>query len=369
MDILLNRFRSPTVFSPFTAKVSKTALAFHRQLPGYEATPLIELPALAQKLHLGGLYVKDESARLGLNSFKVLGSSFAIGQYLAQKTGVPMAKLDVLAAAKALPPTTFVTASAGNHGVGLAWAAKTIGQKALVFLPATASMANAQRIRALGASVIRTSVDYDEAVREAARVAKDQGWVLVQDTGLKDYEEIPTWISQGYETMMAEILATLKEKKLGPPTHVFLQAGVGAMAGGVLGCLTDAWGSENFTAVIVEPQDADCLYRSAATKDGHPTKAKGPLDSVMTGLACGEVNPITWPVIRAEAAAFIRVEDAVAEQGKELLTNPEGSDPVVNAGPCGAVGVGVLANLRDAQRQELRLFKESCVLVINTEGG
>ncbi len=200
----------PCDISRFDASAAQAALAFHRTLPGYAPTPLRDLRGLAKALGVGGFLVKDESRRFGLNAFKALGGSYAVGA-LAKDA-----------------PQTFVTATDGNHGRGVAWAARVLGQRAVVYMPRGSARERLENIRAQGAEASVIDSPYDDVVRYARRQADANGWVLVQDTAWPGYTEIPTRIMQGYTTMGLEILDALGGRR---PTHVFLQAGVGAMAG------------------------------------------------------------------------------------------------------------------------------------------
>lgn len=210
--------------------------AFHRSIPGYAPTRLVELGHLAGRLGVGRIQVKDESSRFGLNAFKALGGSFAIGQHLAQRLGVDIADLpyERMVAPEVrerLGEVTFVTATDGNHGRGVAWTAQRLGQRCVVHMPKGTTRERLERIQALGAEADITDLNYDDAVRLAAREAEENGWVLVQDTSWPGYEETPRAIIRGYGTMLAETFEQL-ERVQARPTHVFVQAGVGGVGGG-----------------------------------------------------------------------------------------------------------------------------------------
>lgn len=349
---------------------------FHRSLPGYRVTPLYRLPALARHLGVRDIYVKDESHRFGLKAFKALGATWALARILGARLGYAPGAMDFPAlrrAAVRLGEMVFVTATDGNHGRGLAWAAAQLGCRAVVFMPAGSSPHRVSAIAAEGAEVRVTEVNYDDAVRMAAGAAAEHGWHLVQDTALPGYEEIPVWIVQGYTTMAAEVLEQLEEKVLPRPTHLLLQAGVGSLAASVLGYYANVLGSDCPQTLIVEPDQADCLFRSALADDGTPRTVGGALATIMAGLACGEPNPWAWRVLRDFAAGFVSCPDAVAALGMRQLARPCGDDPPIVSGESGAVGVGLLCRLAtDAGMGEVKerfgLGPESVVLCFSTEG-
>lgn len=347
------------------------AAAFHKTLPGYAPTPLVKLDRLAEELGVGAVYLKDESKRFGLNAFKALGGSWAIADYLKETMGLEgEVTFDGLCAALAgREPITFITATDGNHGRGVAWTARVLGQKAVVYMPKGSAAERLENIRAQGAQAKITQYNYDDTVRMATRDAEENGWVLVQDTAWPGYETIPTRIVQGYGTLAMEIVEQLGEDR---PTHLFLQAGVGSFAGAVLGCMVEAYGVNYPITTIVEPNKADCVYRSAAADDGKLRFVTGDMDTMMAGLACGEPCTVVWPVLNSYADAFVSCDDETAAQGMRLLGKPTGGDPVVVSGESGAVGAGLLERIMSGRYEELRkalkLDKSSCVLLISTEG-
>ena len=358
-------------------QAEKTA-RFHAGLPGYAPTPLAALDALAGKLGVAKVWVKDESKRFGLNAFKALGGSYAMGEYLAQKLGEPLEKLtfDRLCspqARRAIGEVTFVTATDGNHGRGVAWSARLLGQKAVVYMPKGSARERLENIRAQGAQAEITSCNYDGAVRLADKMGRENGWVLVQDTAWPGYEEIPARIMQGYTTLAREIAGQLKEMGEEKPTHLLLQAGVGSFAGAALGYFTALWGEERPVTAIVEPDKANCLYRSAKADDGKLRFVTGDMDSMMAGLCCGEPCTISWEILDSYADAFLCCGDGYAAQGMRLLGRPEGGDPAVVSGESGAVTAGVLEAILTEERLEglrrgLGLDERSRVLLVSTEG-
>jgi len=359
------------------AEVNK-ARDFHRSFPEYHETPLHNLEALANSLGLAGLFLKDESFRFGLKAFKVLGASFAVARHLSQSLGIDISQLD---RAKLVSPEirerigdlTFVTATDGNHGRGVAWTARQLRQKAVVYMPKGSSPTRLENIRAEGASASIIDGNYDDAVRLAAQGAREHGWVVVQDTAWQGYEEIPTWIMQGYGTIAAESIEQLCRIGIKKPTHVFLQAGVGSFAGAIQGYFADLCGNERPVTAIVEPEQADCLYRSAVASDGTPRIVTGEMTTIMAGLACGEPNRIAWELLRDYSDVFFSCPDWVAAKGMRMLGNPLKDDPRVISGESGAVTTGLLAALMkndylEDARATLGLDQNSRVLLISTEG-
>ena len=353
---------------------AKKVQAFHASFPVYKETPLAVLKETAGLLGIDNIYVKDESYRFGLNAFKVLGGSYAIGNYLAQKLGkaiseMPYERLVSEEVRKELGDITFVTATDGNHGRGVAWTAGQLRQRAVVYMPKGSAAERLENIRAEGAEASITDLNYDGAVRLANRQAQEKGWVMVQDTAWEGYEDIPQWIMQGYGTMGYEAYTQLPEK----PTHIFLQAGVGSMAGAVAGFFAGVYGKDRPIITIVEPDKADCIFRTAKAADGRLHFVTGDMDTIMAGLACGEPCSIGWNVLKDYADYFISCPDYMAAQGMRILGNPAAGDSRVIAGESGAAAFGcvseILRNPRYAQiKERLKLNKTSRVLFFNTEG-
>jgi diaminopropionate ammonia-lyase len=355
------------------------ALAFHRSFPQYSQTPLAELNELADYLGLNDFYVKDESYRFGLNAFKVLGGSFAMANYIAEKLGKDVSELtyDVLTSdelRKEFGQATFFTATDGNHGRGVAWAANKLGQKAVVLMPKGSTQTRKENIEKEGAKVTVEEVNYDECVRMANKMAEEtENGVMVQDTAWDGYEKIPTWIMQGYGTMALEASQQLKESGVERPTHVFVQAGVGSLAGAVVGYFANLYPDNPPTMVVVEAQAADCLYQSAIEKDGKIRFVEGDLQTIMAGLACGEPNTISFDILENHTSFFVSAPDWVSEKGMRMLGAPLKGDPQVISGESGAVAMGLVATvMQDSEYKELRdalkLDKESKVLMFSTEG-
>ena len=357
-----------------SADTVKKVRAFHKSFPMYRETPLAQLPETAKEMGLDKIYVKDESYRFGLNAFKVLGGSFAIGNYLARKLNksideVSFSMLLDPEVKKQLGDLTFVTATDGNHGRGVAWTANQLGMKSVVYMPKGSAEERLENIRAAGADASITDLNYDDAVRLANRQAEEKGWIVVQDTAWEGYEKIPTWIMQGYGTMGLEAFEQLPEK----PTHIFLQAGVGSMAGAMAGLLSDIYGEDRPIIVIVEPNKADCLFRTAEANDGTLHIVTGNMDTIMAGLACGEPCSVGWNVLKNYADFFISCPEYVAANGMRILGNPLGKDDRVISGESGAAAFGAVAEIMKNpelanMKEALGLDENSRVLCFSTEG-
>ena len=371
-------FNLDNIPSAFSLKAAETALHFHNTIPRYYPTPLVRLPSLSSRLELAGIYVKDESKRFGLNSFKVLGSSYAIARYIYSKIGQPYSDMDFnnLNSDKVRSKTgiiTFTTASDGNHGLGVAWTAKYLGHKAVIYLPDGTVPARVRAIEDTGAEVEVTALNYDDTVRQAAQIAAEKGRVLIQDTAWNGYRVVPEWIMCGYMTLIYESMVQMKTMGKERPTHVFLQAGVGSMAASVLAFLVRKFGETYPITVIVEPAGAACYHDSFAAGDGQPHRADGDLHSVMAGLSCGEPNPAAWEIISHYADMAIACDDSIAVSGMQLLAAPAIGDKAIVSGESEAVTSGLLAALmHDGQyadiKSNLGLDKNSIVLLISTEG-
>lgn len=368
----------------FTVENAKIARHYHESFPDYQPTPLASLDHLASSLGIRGMYVKDESYRFGLNAFKGLGGSYCLGRYIAGKLadesvdcaggnimdGVDFASITSKETKEKIGEITFVTATDGNHGRGIAWTAGMLGQKAVVYMPKGSVEERLENIRKYGAEAEITEMNYDDTVAYASRCADEKGWILVQDTAWEGYETIPTWIMQGYTTLALEAVEQLGDKK---PTHIFLQAGVGAMSGALAGFFADYYADDKPVITIVEPNKADCIYRTAKAADGKLHAVDGDLHTIMAGLACGVPCTVGWNELEACAENFASVPDWVAAKGMRILGNPAGCDPKVISGESGAATTGFVCEILqnkslDELKDTIGLNKNSIVLCISTEG-
>lgn len=353
----------------FGYEQSQAVRSFHKSLPGYSPTELVSLSSLSKHLGVHSLYVKDESTRFDLNAFKVLGGSYCIGRLVGQITNIPSDELSFESLRKEKSKNLeVVTATDGNHGRGIAWACKQFGIKAHIFMPKGSSKERFNNIKALGADVEILDINYDDCVRYAAKCEKEKGWKLVQDTAWDGYESIPSWIMQGYTTMGLEIIESLTDI----PTHIFLQAGVGAMSGALTAFFTDYYKKNKPKIIVVEPNGANCIFQTAKAEDGTLHTVKD-LNTIMAGLSCGEPCTIGWNQLSKYADTFISVPDFIAANGMRILGNPIGSDPRIVSGESGAVSIGLAAEIMTNQnlmelRKKLDMGKDSKILCISTEG-
>lgn len=334
---------------------------------------------MAAYLGLKEVYVKDESYRFGLNAFKVLGGSFAMARYIAKQTGKDVSELpyNVLTSdelRKEFGQATFFTATDGNHGRGVAWAANKLGQKAVVLMPKGSTQTRLNNILKEGAKATIEEENYDECVRMANAMAeKTENGVMVQDTAWDGYEEIPAWIMQGYGTMANEADDQLHEAGCERPTHVFIQAGVGSLAGAVQGFFANRYPENPPKVVVVEAAPAACLYKGACAKDGAIRIVDGDMVTIMAGLACGEPNTISWDILKNHVDTFIATPDWVAAKGMRMLAAPFKGDQPVTSGESGAAPFGTLACIMTMDeykplREHLGLDENSKVLLFSTEG-
>lgn len=351
---------------------------FHKSFPQYEVTPLTRLSKLAEYLGLKRLYVKDESYRFGLNAFKVLGGSYAIARYIAQQTGRDVSEIpyDVLTSEKLreeFGQAAFFTATDGNHGRGVAWAANKLGQKCTVRMPKGSTQTRLNNIAKENATVTIEDLNYDECVRMAAKEAENtEHGVIIQDTAWEGYEEIPTWIMQGYGTLALEADRQLEADGC-RPTHIFIQAGVGSLAGAVIGFFANRFKENPPIMVVCEANAADCLYRSAMQKDGSRVDVTGDMFTIMAGLACGEANTVSWDILRNHADAFVSCPDWVSANGTRIYAAPLKGDPQVISGESGSVTMGLVHALMTKPeykdlKEALKLDENSEVLLVSSEG-
>jgi len=311
--------------------------------PGYRATPLHALPAIAARLEVGALFIKDESHRFELSSFKALGGAYAV-ECLARERGVQ--------------GLTVTCATDGNHGRAVAWGARRVGARAVIYVHETVSPGRAAAIAGFGAEVRREGRTYDESVRICAEAASREGWQIVSDTSWPGYEDVPRQVMQGYAVLAAEILQDEPA-----PTHVFVPGGVGGLAAGVLSWFWEKQGGTRPVMVVVEPERAACLFESA--RAGELRTFPGDLDTIMAGLACGEPSLLAWELLGSGTDAFMTVTDsAVAATMRDM------AKASIVSGESGAAALAAFerAAVDPAMRALLRLGTGSRVVCLSTEG-
>lgn len=326
--------------------------AFHRSLPDYRPTPLVDLPSVAAELGVGRVLAKDESNRLGLPAFKALGASWAVHRVAAGHR-------------PSQPRLTLVAATDGNHGRAVARFARILGHRAAIFVPAGVHPTAIQAIAAEAAAVTVIDGSYDDAVAAAAHAAGDEGAVLVQDTAWPGYEEIPAWIVEGYETLFAEIDDQLTNLGVDQPDLVAVPTGVGSLLQAALTHYRARTAPPGTAVVAVEPEHAGCIAASIAA--GQPVSVPT-RPTAMAGLNCGTPSTLAWPLITAGLDAAVTVteaDDIDAAHHLALLG--------IHAGPCGAAPLAALRSALTGQdsmirRQHLRLGADSTVVLLVTEG-
>lgn len=359
----------------FSKEIRQKVYNYHQSLPGYQMTPLESLDQLAGHLQIDKLWVKNEAGRFDLNAFKGLGASYAVAAYFAERLNLDLENLsfeELNHEISRVDKVTLATATDGNHGKSLAWAARLFNQDAVVYMPKGSSPERLEAIRSEGARAEMTELNYDATVKLIAEEAEEEGWVVIQDTAWEGYEKIPLWIMQGYSTLVSEIRGQLAEE-LETVTHVILQAGVGSFAAAVLSSLLSELPDKEVQFIIVESDQADPFFQSAHRKDGQAVSVEGDLATIMAGLACGKASSTAWEVLKEKADFFASCSDEVSARGMRVLGNPLLGDPAIRAGESGAVPVGFLYEvIQNPHYQDLKtslsLGKHARVLVINTEG-
>lgn len=311
-------------------------------------TPLLNMPRLATQLGVDSVHLKDESDRMGLGSFKALGAVHAIARMAVKRSG---GRIEPDEVAGALAGEVFVCASAGNHGLSVAAGARIFGARAVVYVSETVSNAFVARLRERGADVVRSGSDYAESMEASRRAAADHGWVLLSDSSWPGYRELPSTVMEGYLISAAEVVRAIPV----PPTHIFLQAGVGGLAAAMTALFRPQWGHRPVVA-IVEPEVARCLADSVVA--GEPVESPGPVSN-MGRLDCKEASHIALARLAQDADFFVTIPDETAYATTELL-----AEHGVATTPSGAAG---LAGVTEAGR-ELGLGESSRVLAFITEG-
>jgi len=349
------------------------ALAEISSWPGYAPAPLVRLDGMARALGLNELWYKDERGRFGLKSFKALGGAYAVANVLRKRVMQEHAVANVtsrqLVTGQFAPTqrsTTVTCATDGNHGRSVAWGAQLFGCRCVIFVHKHVSQGRRDAIARYGAEVRVVDGNYDDAVRQAAATAASNGWTVVSDTSYPGYRDIPLDVMHGYGVMAAEIVLQLPPGE--PPTHVFVQAGVGALAAAICAYFWLHWGERRPSLIVVEPTRADCVYQSVVA--GSPVVVGGTLETVMAGLACGEVSELAWEILHAGATGAIAIDDAYALEAVRVLANPVSGDTPIVAGETGGSGLAALLAMRDypAIRETLALDHTARVLLLGSEG-
>ena len=356
-------------------EIAREVYDYHKSFPMYKETPFLDLKNLAEKAGVKNILVKDESYRFGLNAFKVLGGSYAIGKVIAEKLDMDIKdltfeKLTSKEVKDKLGDVTFITATDGKHGRGVAWAAKQLNQKSIVYMPRGSAEERVKNIEKEGATVKVLDANYDECVRQANELAEEKGYIMVQDTAWDGYEDIPKWIMQGYMTLAWEMYESLQEKNI-KPTHLFLQAGVGSFAAATTGFFANMYKEDKPIITIVEPDTVACIYESA--KADKRVLVGGNYKTIMAGLACGEPNTFGLKVLLDNCEHFISVSDEFAAFGMRVLGNPYKSDKKIISGESGASSFGAILKILtddryEDERKKLNINEDSNLIFVSTEG-
>ena len=336
--------------------------------PGYSATPLLRLDAIARDIGVARIYYKDESRRFGLKSFKALGGAYAVACQLRERiealTGERTDIDDLLQQkyAKLVQDIVISCATDGNHGRSVAWGCRLFGCGCVIYIHRDVSIGRQRAMEEFGARVIRIDGNYDDSVKQADADAHRHGRIIVSDTSYPGYMEIARDVAIGYTVMLSETVSQLDGDI---PTHVFVQAGVGGLAASVCAYFWELWGRRRPRFVVVEPERANCLQQSA--RQGRPVAVEGNLETLMAGLSCGEVSLLAWQILERGADDFMTLsEDAVAPCMRLLAAN----SPPIEAGESAVAGIGaaIAARADEDMSARLGLDDSSRILVLGTEG-
>ena len=349
IKIIQNKNRGGEVdTSEYSFDATKNVRNLHESLSVYIETPLIELKNFKG---VRSIFIKDESKRFGLKAFKALGGVWAIY------------KDEIFSRREELSKMTFITTTDGNHGKGVSWAAGLFGCKSFVYMPKGTVEVRAQAIRDAGSAIVKiTDMDYDNCVKFTARLAEKNHWHLIQDTSWPGYEEIPAQIMLGYSTLAYEALRQMNYQR---PTHIFLQAGVGSMAGAIAAVFAENFKDNPPRITIVEPTEVACFFETMKIGDGKIYSATGNGQTMMAGLNCATPCELAWKILRRYAADAATISDDVAAEAMKILAEEK-----IISGESGCAGFALAnAALNSSElRRALEVDENSIIFVINTEG-
>ena len=365
----LNHFANPHAGAPAKRLLSAEAVAEAKQTigswPGYQATPLVALPGLARAAGLGALHYKDEGGRFGLGSFKALGGAYAVSRLLAaqlaSRHGISTVTSDDLRDGRHGALTkeiTVASATDGNHGRSVAWGARLFGCRCVIYIHAEVSAGREAALADQGAEVVRVTGNYDDSVRQCAEDAAANGWFVVSDTSWEGYRSVPTDVMAGYSVMATEMVEQFGDQ---PPTHVFVQGGVGGIAATICDVFNSAWGARRPRFLVVEPELAACLHASG--RAGRPESVEIEEETLMAGLSCGEISVLAWDTLATGTDDFMTLPEELVAPAMTLLIEAPFGDPPVVAGESAVAGLAAAL----AADKEI-LDQDSRVLVIGTEG-
>ena len=351
------------------ASLAKSAEAINEiaQWPDYVQTPLYRLENLAADIGVDQIYYKDESQRFHLKSFKALGGAYAVARQLQQKvaeaTGTSPGIADLLAKKHddIVSQIVISCATDGNHGRSVAWGCQMFGCQCIIYIHRDVSIGRQQAMEAFGAQVNRITGNYDDSVKQADSQAREHGRIIVSDTSYEGYMDIPRDVALGYTVLLAEAVEQMRGEI---PTHVFIQGGVGGLASAVCAYFWELWGEQRPRFIIVEPEQANCLQESA--RAGKPVIVEGDLDTLMAGLACGEVSVLAWEILETGANDFLTINEEAVPLTMQLLAQ----DYDIEAGESAVAGLAaVITACNDpALKNQLGLDSSSRVFILGTEG-
>lgn len=362
IKIIKNKNRGGAVdTSAYSFSATENIRKLHTALDVYKETPLVELKNFKG---VRSIFVKDEAQRFGLKAFKGLGGVWAIYKVISDELGLNNPTLDeIFKYRDKLSKMTFITTTDGNHGKGVSWAAGLFGCKSYVYMPRGTVEVRAQAIRDAGSATVKiTDMNYDDCVKYTARLAEENHWHLIQDTSWAGYEEIPAQIMLGYSTLAYEALRQMNYQR---PTHIFLQAGVGSMAGAIAAVFAEVFKDNLPRITIVEPTEVACFYETMRIGDGKIYSATGNGQTMMAGLNCATPCDLAWKILRRYAVDTAIISDDVAANAMRTLAEHK-----IISGESGCAGFA-LANAAldsDDLRRALELDEQSIIFVINTEG-
>jgi diaminopropionate ammonia-lyase len=355
------------------ASLENTAEAIEEisQWPGYEVTPLHNLSSLSANLNVDKIWYKDESRRFQLKSFKALGGSFAVARQLQKKlsevTGETPSVQDLLDHKfdDIVSKTVITCATDGNHGRSVSWGCEMFGCPCVIYIHRDVSKGRQQAMEAFGADVIRITGNYDDSVKLADSEAKHHNRIIVSDTSYEGYMDIPKDVALGYTVLLAE---SVEQMQGDIPTHVFIQGGVGGLASAVCAYFWELWGEQRPRFIVVEPINANCLQESA--RAGKPIVVDGDLDTLMAGLACGEVSALAWEILDVGANDFLTINEEAVPLTMQLLADGFGEDAKIEAGESAVAGLSALITARHStdESRALGLDESSRIYILGTEG-
>lgn len=362
----------------FSEEVFQQVRRFHRQIPDYRISPLKTLPQLADMIGVGGIWIKDESARPNVSSFKALGGSYAVYKFIREKLGLKdnqelsYAELMSDTVRAQIGDVTFAAAADASRGRGVSWIAKTFGYEAIIYVPRNTPANRIAEIESYGAKVKVVDGNYNETLAQMAHDAEENGWHVIANTAEEGYHDIPEWIMQGYTTMLAETQEQLIAQGIVKPTHIFIQGGTGSLAAATAGFYRSRFGADQPVIALVEPTAAACLMESAKVGDGQPHSVGEDEHTIMAGLDRRYPNPAAWNILWDCADAFIACPDYVAAKGMRVYAVPLAGDPFIASGESGAVTLGALMFVSEYAefaplKEQLKLGPNSQVLLINSE--